>query len=435
MAVTPLDSLIDWFGSQGPTPFPVVLTELLRWGVLHHEATEAAFRDSKFDGPRTRLRGALDENFPRTPASHLEPADLLKLAHWLKGIDVEHGALAVRLIAKQFDTEGWLERYLERRESKARLVGPNELVPRLSAFRVLKAVYGHALGTNPASQTSRAELSCFALLPERLPHGLRVRLHAGWDPLDKIDGDTSLQTLVPWCWSELTLLDEGEHRCFGVAPREAAKANRPIELAERAVQGSVVVLPEVAVSDEQAREVGRVLSARKVLLGVCGSAHVVGADGVRANVSRIVSRQGLEATQRKIVRASLHGRTEDIETADPTLEVFFGSTWSAVVLICRDFIDQRILELVRILRPGLVLVPACSPSTPDFENDAASLASAQAHVLVANTCEWSGPDTEDPAVSIVSRPSNAPLGERVHIQRRSSVIPPQEFTQKLRPYR
>lgn len=93
---------------------------------------------------------------------------------------------------------------------------------------------------------------------------------------------------------------------------------------------------------------------------------------------------------------------EDIRRPGQEITLLSGPRCSLLVAICMDFIDQELSRLSHDLRPSLVLVPACTPTTGVFASTARDLAMrSQAHVVVVNQ---RAPGKGDPAAALIARP-------------------------------
>jgi len=324
------------------------------------------------------------------------------------------------------------------------LVPAGGLVPRLSPFEALKELYGKPnLATAPSALRAPWGVSSFAIFrpPSERAH-LELELVAGWDELDAIERTTKTACVVPSCASSLRTavpkLRDGEHVFFGLGPEdplrvlEAARAQLDGALGEGA---QIFVLPEVCLDTDEVHSLRASLESRaEHFVAALGSSHEL-VEGERRNVARLVTSVH-QAQQHKIVGVRTKVRSggrevearEDIEPVRPRLRIFYGRHWSAAVAICRDFIDVEIGRVLEDLRVSIVLVPACSPTTHDFERGAQQLASnAQAHVLVANMCSDS---TEEPAATILGRPLASPE-QRLDVVRRNGFTVPGRVVRRL----
>jgi hypothetical protein len=182
----------------------------------------------------------------------------------------------------------------------------------------------------------------------------------------------------------------------------------------------VFLLPELSVDAASAERVVAELASRRVSIGVAGTSHDDDA-GARRNVARVVGRGGSRGRQEKMVgMTDPSGALEDIVPEKPILEVFLGAEWSAVVLICRDFIVQGIGGVLDVIPSMPAPGGTWRPRTSDFENQAARIASRQGHVLVANTCS----PGDEAVVVLLSRPTTEPLETRMIRVSRAEKAPP-----------
>lgn len=421
--------LIEWLATGQSRRLGDTIERLLQFGRVHHDATERAFRHHDATAMRSRMHRSLAPVIPAPASAILRAEACHRLADWLGAVPdtetIEQRAFRVRMIAKQFDRVEWAKAYV----AWVTAAGPverhaDEIVPRLSPFDALGRMYGKGnLASRPGSLGSQSELNYFGLLPSQMPYGMSVRLHGGWDCLDRTREGTGAACAIPWCYSDLEILEVEPERFFGVRAREPADRERALHESRMLTdgdEGGFVLLPEVCAEHDVALRIAEHLATQTLIAGVAGSAHD-DSTGVRRNVAYVVGRGGLRATQEKIVPMVHEGRTEDIAQERPSLEVFLGLDWSLAVVICRDFIDVKIHEVLRQLRPTIVLVPACSPKTLDFEVRAADLAAGQAHVMVANTCS---PNDTEPAVVLWARPINRPITEQMRrISRHDVQLP------------
>ena len=152
---------------------------------------------------------------------------------------------------------------------------------------------------------------------------------------------------------------------------------------------AVLVFPELCMDEECSKalveEFHRAPGSLRLL--VLGSHHTC-AEGEPRNESLAVVRGSPRLLRHWKYRPFLDTRQkipEGIESSPRKLTVFLSEAWSFTLLICKDLLDTETRSLVEKLGVTLVLVPALTPKTSQFEEYAGSLAqSNQALVVVAN---------------------------------------------------
>lgn len=168
---------------------------------------------------------------------------------------------------------------------------------------------------------------------------------------------------------------------------------------------NIVITPELSSTpDTLARIVGALQevaeggSRRSPGVVVAGGAHME-VDGKRVNRMTTVyaGRSPYFVTHDKVAKYAMdipEGETvveheEDIDRS-VQLRIHAGITWSMVTLICADFLDPTVVRAVSDLCPRIVVVPAMSRKTADFERRIGELiANCQAFVAVVNgPAEW-----------------------------------------------
>jgi hypothetical protein len=111
---------------------------------------------------------------------------------------------------------------------------------------------------------------------------------------------------------------------------------------------------------------------------------------------------------------------EDIVTTPSIITIRMCADWSFTTLICKDFLEPGVAQILEEALVRLVLVPACSPKTGVFVQVAGMLSvRAQAVVVIANLAD---PSSQDPDSAIVARPLRRDPVETI---RRSGMQPPQ----------
>jgi len=273
--------------------------------------------------------------------------------------------------------------------------------------------YG-AVGTPPFKLDRSVDATPGAVLvPNEIPHAARLFVHPSWHGLDSLAPDTQVACCFPsGADLDAAIKDLEEKRFFGATPRNP---KRQLEVALELVKKAdaqelgIVMLPELCLDSDGVEAVAAWVAdnAKNISLAVCGTHHTA-ASGTRSNVAVIASSLAPTVRQAKLTGMDWRPQDcpyelrEDIETVGTQLLLLTGQSWSALVLICRDFIDRELGAFAAALRTSLLLVPACSPRTVDFQGTAAELASkAQTHVVVANKCDDS---PEEPDLALLTRP-------------------------------
>jgi predicted amidohydrolase len=292
----------------------------------------------------------------------------------------------------------------------------------------LKEIFGKDIGTLPDSRgPALDECRNLRILAEP-QRGLEVELDTGQiDALANFQADSN--TAVVWTTTLAQLdwdFEERAGQCWFHSVRPLDRAARVQDAKEQlavaqAAGCAVVILPEMSLDPggvddiiQWSKENGHPFS-----LLVLGSAHVTGAGGTHTNVSTTLLPNGSRVEHSKwnpfeipLPRkdtSELAPHRELITASSPRVRLVLAGAWSFVVLVCKDFLDAGVVTLLEDLRARLVLVPARSPKTADFESGAQQLAAAaQAVVVVANAWESGNPD---PAAAIVARPLRAHLLE------------------------
>lgn len=187
-----------------------------------------------------------------------------------------------------------------------------------------------------------------------------------------------------------------EDRFFWVRPKEAIRQRRVLKHLldpARAAGATVVVLPELCLDPEECRTLlDHVRSTPSAIrLFVAGSHHVE-IDGRRRNQALAMLRGRKEPLvhwkcfpyeDRRDARAP---RMEDLYLETPRLTIYFNGDWSMVILICKDFLEPRLRNLLEELGVNLLLLPMMTGVADPFEAFASHLTQTnQAFVIVANT--------------------------------------------------
>jgi hypothetical protein len=202
-------------------------------------------------------------------------------------------------------------------------------------------------------------------------------------------------------------LDDG--RAFGVTLPDD-QAARAVDLCRRAwAEGArVTVLPELSATPASVAQVAAALDAEGVggRLAVCGSEHVVDADGGRANVATAHLLDHPEAlVHRKLVpfAADVSSAPASAEGIDVprvrSLTLHQAGRFRLGLLICKDLLTDAVADQVAALGVNVLLVPAMSRTTGPFDANMLRVVNrAQALVAVVNGPQvWDGADAGPPA--------------------------------------
>jgi len=201
----------------------------------------------------------------------------------------------------------------------------------------------------------------------------------------------------------------GAPRFYRVRPRVPAYWARieAVLAHARALDVEVLVLPELALTDElHARLIAHPV-ARELPLLVAGSHHVARTgDEPGRNVTTVLARGRVLAEHAKMADFFFRdGGVERFEHIQPggVITVLVSDQASALVLICKDALRADWQHLTTQLAPRLLLVPSMTSEYSDFSTFAERLArDPQAHTLLANigpaTAVFGRPSREDPVI-------------------------------------
>jgi hypothetical protein len=286
----------------------------------------------------------------------------------------------------------------------------------------LKTIFANDLGTRPESRGPALDETSHLRILNPPVRGLRVMLSTDYaDVLATLSDEsevaviwtTRLEDLV---WHAETRGGEWWFRTVRPRPGFDATSDAITRLASvsEGTPVAIALLPELSLDVAGVEAVLAWSQDRGHPFGLLipGSVHTAIEEGRQANVATLQFGNGDRSTHRKfnpfILDLPVEGRreahTEDISTGDPTLTLHLLGDWSFMVLICKDLLEDGVAPLLQELRARLVLVPARSPRTTDFEAVAAAHAAAvQGMVLIANEAD-PDPERPGPASAIVARP-------------------------------
>lgn len=228
------------------------------------------------------------------------------------------------------------------------------------------------------------------------------------------------------------------HDVRPVAPTDVAARVDDLCAAAIARGAAIVVFPELSVDEVALARIRAALAAAATppALVVAGSRHVRVGPALR-NVATILTgaaRAG-EAHHAKFNPYFAGEQLEDIALvpaevrAHGLVDDAGRLVFSAVVVICKDFLAPGAQRALEALRPSLILVPSWSQKTAVFESDAIGLTGkTQAIVVIVNQADAPPPGAEDPAVLMITRPI---AGLPPHVVRRSEVTPPALLVARL----
>jgi hypothetical protein len=176
---------------------------------------------------------------------------------------------------------------------------------------------------------------------------------------------------------------------YDVAPRDLDEQRRRVEVAlaeARARKVTIAVLPELCLTRRLFDQVAASGAFAGMPLVVAGSFHEPTIDNAPGENIAAVFAHGQEVFRhRKFSDFYMGDRHEHLDRADGVagFDLLVGAKCTAVVLICKDAFGE-VGDLVQALAPTLLLVPAMSEDTSDFELLATRLAhDPQGFTLVA----------------------------------------------------
>ena len=287
----------------------------------------------------------------------------------------------------------------------------------------LREIFGRELGTRPESRGLELDTTSHLRILGTLAAGLSVQLATNRIDLLSTLEHPDAELAVAWTTSTDALEFErdapaGRPRFHSVRPHEPAAVNAAVTKAfadlSRPRAPTVVVLPELSLDPGgvQAARAEFERLGRPFDVVVLGSAHTALAERGCENVSTVCFRDGADGEHHKfnpfvLVLPDANGtrvpHTEALRLGERVLTVHLGTRWSLTVLICKDLIDPGVTEALASVLVRIVLVPARTPRTSDFEAEAlAHAARSQGIVVVANDV---GADSEPAAAAaLIARP-------------------------------
>lgn len=259
---------------------------------------------------------------------------------------------------------------------------------------------------------------------------LRIRLIWADPWLDAVDASTRFGAAVTNHASPADHFDWRRYQVgtrwqfYGVVPKDLDAQKRRIQAAldqARRQRVAILVLPELCLTRELLDELVANRAFEGIPLVVAGSYHepVSGANGPGANVCVVFANGAHVFSHRKFSdyyfdeprppSASPIRYHEHLVREDGTagFDVLISPRCAVVVLICKDAFGE-VGDLVQKFAPTLVLIPAMSDKTDDFELLAVRLArDPQGFTLVACTgpranAIFGRPSSKNPVITCIS---------------------------------
>lgn len=253
---------------------------------------------------------------------------------------------------------------------------------------------------NPHTRRDSVDLTNHLRLAPTEQRGLCLRLDWADESLPSVCSETlfafGITNTGPigdeYEWQQYSV---GTRPCFyGVVPKQPREQEQRITeiLHEAAYQKvTLTVLPELCLTPEILRSLNDKKLMSPLPLVIAGSYHQHASQGPGLNICDVYAFGELIHSHRKFSDfhfaepGEANRRHEHLQREEETsgFTLLLGSRSTAVVLICKDAIGDA-GELVQKLAPTMVLVPAMSQETSDFERLARDLAhDPQAFTLVA----------------------------------------------------
>lgn len=279
----------------------------------------------------------------------------------------------------------------------------------------LKRLLNRPLASRPESLGLRVRnTEHLALLPDDL-QGRTVRLVPKREVLGSLLAPPlRIAVLLPNAGSsELDFdRDPNRERFFGVRPVDvAAQARTILGLLDQAETSGarIALLPELSVPSDLVKEVETWMRQpqRTVRVVVAGSAHVEDGE-TRMNLATVLGPKGPLLEHRKFNPFEYQGLVEDLDPVEPVITVAANAACMMSTVICKDFLQPGVDELLCSLGLDLLLVPSWSQKTGAFVARALKLTTdTQAIVVVGALAdpEPSRPGARGPAVGLASVPT------------------------------
>lgn len=376
-------------------------TELLRFCRSEREAYERIKDEIRHSNLAEVLTGRAAEVFWQIPGERIPPALRQRLVALTSSVEFRFLApvLQARSLALGLDNAvGHRLAAAFRNRGQVRIAA-NDPVP--VCRPPWKRIFSRRIAISPDPQNSSPEpdrLPRLCLAPESLGP-LQVEIDCvdvdQLGPLLNADSQI-VATGIPN--QSLREFRSGRHEegsgksFFPFAPRDGqAQRNHLLGILHQAsLSGAaVLIFPELCVDQECIAALVEAFrrAPGSLRLLVLGSHHTC-AEGEPRNECLAAVRGSARLLRHWKYRPFLDTRqkiTEGIATSPRKLTIFLSEAWTFTLLICKDLLDSETRSLVEKLGITLVLVPALTPKTSQFEEYAGSLAqSNQALVVIAN---------------------------------------------------
>jgi predicted amidohydrolase len=444
-----LATWLDALGLESIDDADLVAGRFLRH-CRHHAAALRRARSARLDRVlhaerrvlAAALAGVAETGLVRAAELASALADVWTRAHAITDDEDAARAQLARLAAEALDDAcGHLFAELYRRRGRW-LLAPGEPYPPLAPDLV--RVFGKELITHPAARGDDDvdRTARLALAPDS--GGLEVEVSfANVHELPAPAADARVAVILPiaapsqeLAWDDVP----GAHvkSFFGVRPKDpAAVAARACDLLDEASarRATIAVLPELCLDERGLDAIRAHQAARGWPFDVVAAGSVHTHDGgLPRNLATMILRGGAEVTHAKFNPFSGGPAGEEAIATHParvSLHVAADErgrpAWSYSLLVCKDLLSRFTRDVLAVLRPGLVLVPAWSSKTTAFELDIQGLVSStQSAVVLANQADPGGDDRA--SVVVVARPTRA---ETLTVVRRGDAKPPQALVFQL----
>lgn len=331
--------------------------------------------------------------------------------------------LAARCMAKAMDSALWSNFFAVFQEKKRIRLRPGApfFIPDVKKW--IEIFPGHRLSTKPENRGGRyAETEHIALLSlgaNEYGHEVYIEVIPD-DFLNEKSLNHESKFGVGVLCQPLVWPDDNPDTFFGVHPKEEDEQWMSIQEVLQAAgegKGHILIFPELTFTPNLVLKTEEWLVANRdkhhLAIVVCGSAHEqITRDPMRGTPERVnVSSIFLCSTDTtKRPRKAAHykfnsyitrsNKIEDISTPS-VISLYVGRRWSFSVLICKDFLEDPVAEVLGNLRANLILIPALSEKIEPFRVLVEKLSAHwQAIVLVANLTSSDG----TPSIALVGRP-------------------------------
>jgi hypothetical protein len=367
----------------------------------------------------TRIEDAVENFFATRPNGRLMTGDTERLMDWVGtgDFDATHAvAWGIDAAAASTFTGDW-RRGLSLVNHQLDLQ-PGDVYP-VGVLLAGDIPRNHRFSTRPDAATDPPT--------DELPH-VRIYRRPEYRPID-VNFDFRLEnrlkavfanleelvTLHPNATSEDFVIPDGP-LMFPVKLRdEAAQLGRFQELLRRACFSDfapqLVVAPELAATDEVIAAVQLALedASRPDCLVVAGSQHI-GVGATAANRAYALLNEEEPITHDKMIpfRRSRSWRGAERKEAivpNPKLTIFAAGRFRFALLVCKDFLDTEIQQLLGRLGVNIVAVPAMSAKTDRFASGAERMVDlSQSYAVISNgPFIWKGQEPAEPA-SVFAQP-------------------------------